>query len=103
MSTLSKSNRTGIPVLVFRPVQYPVTFTAGPRSVSACELTCVRTGTTLRASQPEKRAEQVSVQYPGLGNSPNRENVKERNLGLIDLTCHFKTGKGPYTKILAGL
>ena len=36
-----------------------------------------------------------------MGNIPNRENVKELGLRMIDLMHHFKTRKGPYAKILA--
>lgn len=81
---------------LFRPVQCYVAFTARP----ACELTCVRAATAVKASQPERRAEQAA--RPEQGSQaweviPAEKNLKE--LGLLLIDC--KTGKGPHTKILA--
>lgn len=50
---------------------------------------------------PAGRTRRTRVQA-GWGDNPSRENVKELGVGSIDLTRLFKTGKGPYAKILAG-
>lgn len=89
VSNLNRWNRTAVPVLLFRPVQCHVTFTAGSRWGQPVNSPVLGQLPLSGTSQPEGHAEQVFVQgrVARLGKS-SQQRTRKKNLACGWLILH---------------